>query len=176
MPEYRGKQKSKEVMITDQGKYHYLRLTDNNFGQFLSIIAELKMQIVDDNVGQKIFRINEDTDYLDPYELYATKLNIYTEQARDLLLANYNSSLPIEEVSGIYTDPITLEEVSVFGIIRPRDNFVNKSHLERYTSSLNEITSKLDIIESTADTPYHYSGFYIDEDQPINGYMIGITI
>lgn len=42
MPEYRSKQIAKEKMITDQGEYSYIRLTNNEFVQLLDIFAELK--------------------------------------------------------------------------------------------------------------------------------------
>ena len=56
----REKTIAKEVMITNLGKYNYIRLTNNDFAQFLGIIAELKMQIVDDTVSP-LYRIHEDT-------------------------------------------------------------------------------------------------------------------
>ena len=58
MPEYREKQIAKETMITSQGTYSYLRLTNNNFAQLLGIMAEMKKNIID-NVNGPIFRIHE---------------------------------------------------------------------------------------------------------------------
>lgn len=58
MKEYREKQIEKEKAIAKQGKYNYLRLTDNNFGQLMSILAELKLQLIENNPN-KIIRINE---------------------------------------------------------------------------------------------------------------------
>ena len=58
MKEYREKQIEKEKAITKQGVYNYLRLTDNNFAQLLAILAELKMQLMENN-PEKIIRINE---------------------------------------------------------------------------------------------------------------------
>ena len=58
MKEYREKQIAKEKAIAEQGRYNYLRLTDNNFAQLLSMLAELKMQLWD-NDPNKIIRINE---------------------------------------------------------------------------------------------------------------------
>lgn len=62
MPESREKQIYKEEMITNLGKFNYLRLTNNNFSQLLSIFAELKEQMIDDTKENKdvIIRINED--------------------------------------------------------------------------------------------------------------------
>lgn len=60
MKEYREKQIAKEKAIVDQKKYNYLRLTDNNFGQLMSMLAELKMQLMEDNTADRIIRINEE--------------------------------------------------------------------------------------------------------------------
>ena len=49
MEEYREKQIAKETMITELGTYNYLRLTDNQFGQLLSILLELKQEMMDDS-------------------------------------------------------------------------------------------------------------------------------
>ena len=177
MKSYRNKQKAKELMITDQGKYHYLRLTNNDFSQFLAMIAELKMQVVDDNPN-KLFRIHESEEYTpDPYELYATKLNIYTEQAKEYMDTNVGIPLvKFEESSGIFINPDTLEEVSSFYIMRPDSNLVNKVAQDRFSSHVDQLNDIFAVLENTADTPYHYTGFYIDEAQPINGYLIGITL
>lgn len=61
MPIYRAKQEAKEKMITDKGEFNYLRLTNNNFAQLLSIIAEIKKAYLE---GDKtpIVRINEAVD------------------------------------------------------------------------------------------------------------------
>jgi len=58
MVDYRAKQEAKEKMITNLGTYNYLRLTDNDFSQLLSILAELKMNAVEDKT-ENIYRINK---------------------------------------------------------------------------------------------------------------------
>lgn len=58
MPEYRAKQICKEKFITDQGEYNYIRLTNNEFVQLLTIFAELKSTYQDDN-PKTISRIHE---------------------------------------------------------------------------------------------------------------------
>jgi hypothetical protein len=58
MTEYRAKQIAKEKMITNMGEYNYLRLTDNDFSQLFTMLAELKMQVVEDKVTP-ISRINK---------------------------------------------------------------------------------------------------------------------
>ena len=58
MVDYRAKQEAKEKMITNLGTYNYLRLTDNDFSQLLSILAELKMNTLEDKT-ENIYRINK---------------------------------------------------------------------------------------------------------------------
>ena len=63
---FSNKQKAKETMITTaQGKYSYLRLTDNQFGQLLEIFLALKERMDDpDNAGKPLFRINESVEVI----------------------------------------------------------------------------------------------------------------
>ena len=62
MDSYRQKQIAKENQIIKLGKYNYLRLTNNDFSQLLYIIAELKSQMIDDEIENKkvIININEE--------------------------------------------------------------------------------------------------------------------
>lgn len=64
MKEYREKQIAKETMVTNQGEYNYLRLTNNNFEQLLEILAELKMNLIDGD-NKKIVKIYESTPVYD---------------------------------------------------------------------------------------------------------------
>lgn len=79
MPEYRAKQKAKEKAIASDGRYNYIRLTDNQFDQLIEIMLDLKDIMIDmeSPYNQKlaqykpIIRINEDyirilNDYKDP--------------------------------------------------------------------------------------------------------------
>lgn len=61
MEEYRKKQDSKESAIVELEKYNYLRLTDNNFSQFMEILAELKIRAIDPKEYKKgmVTRIHE---------------------------------------------------------------------------------------------------------------------
>lgn len=60
MPDYRAKQVAKEKMITNMGTYSYIRLTNNDFGQLMTALAELKMKVVEDDQGP-LYRIHEAT-------------------------------------------------------------------------------------------------------------------
>lgn len=59
MTSYREKQLLKEKFITDQGEYSYLRLTDNQFVQLLTIFAELKESYINDTEPKTITRVHE---------------------------------------------------------------------------------------------------------------------
>ena len=58
MPEYRGKQIAKEKYIINNTNYNYLRLTDNDLSQLLSVMADLKMQLVESS-GERVIHVNE---------------------------------------------------------------------------------------------------------------------
>lgn len=79
MPSYRKKQVAKEKMITNLGKYSYIRLTNNEFNQFLSLLAELKMN-VNDKDDKPLYRIHEDACLLDENFLSGIKNNIVGEK------------------------------------------------------------------------------------------------
>lgn len=83
MISYREKQLAKEQMITNMGKFNYLRLTDNDFSQLLGIVAELKAQMIDDSDENKkvIINVNEEVDMLQ--ETYiAESTNGYSDAKR----------------------------------------------------------------------------------------------
>lgn len=62
MPEYRAKQIAKEDAIRKQGKYNYIRLTDNKFEQLIELMLELKELYMENNGEYNpIIRINEST-------------------------------------------------------------------------------------------------------------------
>jgi len=48
----------KERLITDQGIYHYLRLTDNNFMQLVDFFMDIKKGLLE-GIDDKIVKINE---------------------------------------------------------------------------------------------------------------------
>lgn len=83
MPEYRAKQIAKETFITEQGKYSYIRLTNNQFEQLLLIFAELKESYLEDNELHSISRINENM------AIGAINPMIGTVQPTQLFIVNY---------------------------------------------------------------------------------------
>ena len=58
MVEYREKQISKEDMIKKNGKYNYIRLTNNNFLQLMEVLTDIKYQLMN-NPESVVIHINE---------------------------------------------------------------------------------------------------------------------
>ena len=59
MVEYRNKTIAKEKYIMNNTMYNYIRLTDNDFSQLLTIFFELKMKYLDNDITNRIIKINE---------------------------------------------------------------------------------------------------------------------
>lgn len=69
MESYRDKQVAKEIMITNLGTYNYLRLTNNDFSQLLLVLAELKLEMMNDkdyNYPTGKIHINEEVGGMPP--------------------------------------------------------------------------------------------------------------
>lgn len=58
MEDYREKQLAKEEAISKLGTYNYIRLTDNNFGQLLSALADIRYGVINHDPLEHIY-INE---------------------------------------------------------------------------------------------------------------------
>ena len=58
MREVRRKQMAKEKFVIDKTDYNYLRLTNNDFSQLLSVFMDLKMQLVDGS-NDRVVHVNE---------------------------------------------------------------------------------------------------------------------
>lgn len=118
MPTYREKQIAKETMITNLGKYNYLRLTDNNFEQLLDIIAELKMQMVDDTEENRkvLIRVHEEVNLLKEDEL------------------DPDEEVSVEEAEGAILSPEEFKEARTFikKACKNTDGFKWKFHNSRF--------------------------------------------
>lgn len=69
MTSYREKQVAKETMVTNLGKFNYIRLTNNDFSQLLEILADMKEGALteDDDHRNMRIRINEEVGGLPPH-------------------------------------------------------------------------------------------------------------
>lgn len=68
MPEYRGKQIAKEKYIIKHTNFNYLRLTNNDLSQLLSVFADLKYQLLE-NSGERVIHVNENVEENPVHEL-----------------------------------------------------------------------------------------------------------
>ena len=136
MEEYRAKQIAKEKAIVNENKYNYLRLTDNNFEQLLLILAELKMQLIEDNKDQRIVKINEtmmaslgafmppDYQIKDTYIINYTKKGIFDGMAvtKDLSL----SSIFTQDIDGtireVNSEFLYDADYSIYRILEDKTN------------------------------------------------------
>ena len=125
MPTYREKQIAKETMITNLGKYNYLRLTDNNFEQLLDIIAELKMQMVDDTEENRkvLIRVHEEVDMIN--------------EATFIDDAYSDEEISIAEADGAILSPTEFKEARAFikKACEKTDGFKWKFHNSKFNKA-----------------------------------------
>ena len=60
----REKTLEKEKLITNRGEYNYIRLTNNDFAQFIDFVMDMKEKAINGEDGKKTIKIHEDTDLL----------------------------------------------------------------------------------------------------------------
>jgi very-short-patch-repair endonuclease len=58
MPSYRAKQIAKEKFIVEHTNFNYIRLTNNELSQLISVFLDLKFQLIE-NTGDRVIHINE---------------------------------------------------------------------------------------------------------------------
>lgn len=63
MAEVRRRSIAKEKFIIENTDYNYLKLTDKDFSQLLSVFADLKMHLID-NDSSRVIHVNENTDII----------------------------------------------------------------------------------------------------------------
>ena len=167
----RQRQIAKEKLITNQGVYSYLRLTDNDFGQLMSCIAEIKMNVMEDRV-EPIFRIHENDDIE-----FGSSINILQELGK-LYLESYmnseDSSLKnIYAYKGIYSS--AEDDINAIAIVYPNEGQTEELFLEdlkNYLVSLTTYASK----EAYAQVDLNYAALPLNEDDVQYGYVIGLVI
>ena len=134
MEEYRAKQIAKEKAIVNGKKYNYLRLTDNNFEQLLLILAELKMQLIEDNKDERIIKINEN--------MISTMSSFMPpENSKDVYIINYNKKGVFNGIA--ITKDLSLSSIftqDIDGTIRETDsNYLIDSNYSIYKITENSI-------------------------------------
>lgn len=112
MPEYRAKQTAKEDAIRKQGKYNYIRLTDNKFEQLIELMLELKELYIENNGEYNpIIRINESTNLLESdseMEVYRCTYKgegIYEALRKNVDLETWKSILSSDKINWLPKPP-----------------------------------------------------------------------
>ena len=88
MPEYRQKQIEKEQYIIKYTNYNYLRLTNNDLQQLMSVFAMLKLQMVE-NTGERVIHVNENTNPINEYMNALTSGKVIGLKDSDAYIVNY---------------------------------------------------------------------------------------
>lgn len=131
MKEYREKQIEKEKAIAKDGRYNYLRLTDNNFKQLIEVLALLKLQLVEDNRDERIIKINE------------------------AMFATIGSFMPPEDTDNVYI--VNYCKNSVFeGLGISKDLYMNDMIVRNEEGVLSRVDKSF--LEDTQYSVYQYSG------------------
>ena len=171
MPEYRAKQIAKEKMITNMGVYSYIRLTNNDFGQLLGILAELKKNIVDDDV-HPLYRIHEEfQDLLDIDLLLSDTYPLLEALSQDSILDPINNLIKLQISQTFIDHPEEDYLVYEVATIKPKviSKILKEVYIPNYIKELNEKLHKV-ISERTELTIY-----YKDEHDRNQGIGIGIV-
>lgn len=158
MPEYRAKQVAKEEYLIKNTNYNYLRLTDNDLSQLLTVFMDLKLQLVE-NTGERVIHVNEAMNALTSGYIPGFNAN------GSVVVVNYmqNNVFSGEQESGIgFSDSIKLDSIFMRdkeGVLRkaPREflercNYnvylipKEKTHLDRL--QLNEFCTEEELQEA----------------------------
>ena len=144
---YREKQIAKEKAIAIQNKYNYLRLTDNDFGQLMSILAQLKLSLIENN-PDKIISINEN---MFPYIHSFIQMNNWYGNT-SVYIIPYTKDSIFDNIA--ISDSITYDNIW-YKDINNRINKTDKSFLEdasynvyEYTCNKRDIINKLLVLEA----------------------------
>ena len=141
MQEYREKQLAKEDAIRKQGKYNYIRLTNNNFAQLMLVLAELKERMLDidksedpiirifesSTINESIFKKNKSKDEIYKYDAN-TYTNIFNKEEYD----KYSSKIK-----------------KICAIIKKYYNSLNKSYTDimKYNEGFDDHISFTDLVQ-----------------------------
>lgn len=100
MTEYREKQVAKEKAIAKLKTYNYCRLTDNNFGQLLHIMMEIKESLLDYN-------------YEEFNRKYIIKINEACNNINDLSLKKDDNSYMFKDKNGIIASKLKYYDYNI---------------------------------------------------------------
>ena len=126
MPDYRAKQIAKERYIIKNTDYNYLRLTNNDFSQLLSVFMQLKMEMSNDT-PERVVRINEGviSDRLKYSYKYGQAKKINEELANKINSTDYPwYFINLTELKGTLSSTI---DINLYGLDEEPVNGIDKS-------------------------------------------------
>lgn len=171
MKEYREKQIAKEQAIEKQGKFNYLRLTDNQFGQLLSIFLDIKYSLYD-NRPKKI-HINEYAGCSCGGHPMNNKEKIYSVSysTSGQIIDGYGLMMDLISPNIFISDENKIKEVDCKDFLKDKKFTISEVYVNDKNKVLNDLRdisesdnySLYDIIKS-----YNNKNIFVSE----NGYMI----
>ena len=123
LAETRAKTVAKEVMITNEGKYNYVRLTNCNYGQLLSIMAEMKQKVMDKDTSKTV-RIHED---FFEYEYFCNNILNNLQELNNINITESNMIKESDDEELLYE----------FCILKPEDTRIDKRSSILYENYIN---------------------------------------
>lgn len=147
MKSSREKTIAKEEAVKKDGKYNYLRLTDNDFSQLMEAFAVLKWKLLDEDTDEKYFKVNEfglvaesvlleAHSKIDPNHKQEEKLYLSSFEkikATDSSLQKYKNILPASKyrsLKSLIKDGEDFSTISYFYI--DSDKFVASCSVSKY--------------------------------------------
>ena len=169
MKEYREKQISKEQAIEKQGKFNYLRLTDNQFGQLLSIFLDIKYSLYD-NRPKKI-HINEYAGCSCGGHPIENRIYSVSYSTSGQIIDGYGLMMDLISPNIFISDENKIKEVDCKDFLKDKKFTISEVYVTDKNKVLNDLRdisesdnySLYDIIKS-----YNNKNIFVSE----NGYMI----
>ena len=161
MEDYRDKQIAKEKQIEKDGVYNYVRVTNNQFDQLITVLAELKLMMLEDGpeLSKRIVRINE-------------SMQPIATAGRIPILIHYQNKYTLEEGLCMATNPLMGrvfcdDGTEVEGIEKLKDCNYSLYLQKSVSKEPVEITfgSPMDLYKSfTGNELYSYDQIELDEN------------
>lgn len=120
MADTRKRQIAKEKHIIENTNYNYLRLTDNDFSQLLSVFADIKLHLIEDS-KERIIHVNENTPIIGVFPPHNDGI------ISSLYVVNYLQNNVFSEPEIAITDTPKLQKfitTNIFNELKETDNSI----------------------------------------------------
>ena len=126
MTSYREKQIAKEEMVTNLGTFNYIRLTNNDFAQLLSVFADMKNEALSSDSPKATIHINEAAEIVNIPEIDKEYIEeIFNSMDRNDIKYYGSSSLCLDDVLWY---KIKFEDSKPIGFILIRQRIKNNPY------------------------------------------------